>query len=431
MPCCKAEKYGWCKDLPIVDYKDEERREYCVFHAPKGKKEVSAPEFNRLITERINLAQRNNKSCDFSGAIFEWNVSFDQFSEGMVLPPIKFSEVNFIGKATFEDITFSEVDFFGVRFDDETSFYETKFSKKSDFSWARFNNEVYFGGVVFHETEFSKAIFNAVVFNKATFNNEAYFDLVTFKEISYFLGRTFIKGSSFIGLNILDRIIFEDVNLEKVSFISSDLRKIDFINCIWPKRFGRFVLYDEIILFGHENQLDHRFRGNLFQILKHEWSGCKKDISCSKRKILKVEILYRMIKQKYKEEHNEYEVSNWHYGEKEMFRKGNPFRRFFPLSLSNLYWLSSGYGERPVRAGIALISLISILSILTAMSGLKPPEGGFAAIILNTLQYATLQKETVFKPVSLSGAYLKLFAQILIPVQTALFALAIKNRFKR
>ena len=101
------------------------------------------------------------------------------------------------------------------------------------------------------------------------------------------------------------------------------------------------------------------------------------------------------------------------------------------MSLSNLYWLSNGYGERPVRAGIGLIFLIIILSVLTSMSGLKPPEEGFAAIILNTLQYATLQKATLLEPVSLTGAYLKLLTQILIPLQTALFALAIKNRLKR
>lgn len=265
-----------------------------------------------------------------------------------------------------------------------------------------------------------------------------------------FYGSHIQRGANFKHLRIKEKILFEGSGLKKASFVDTDLRKIDFINCTWPKRFGRNLLYDEISLFAADRQPNPRFKGRPSEILKQEWDGFKKDISCNKEATKKVEILYRMLKQKYKEEHNEYEVSDWHYGEKEMFRKGSYFRRFFPLSLSNLYWFSSGYGERPVRAGIVLIFLIIGVSILMTMSGLMPSTGdsvysidrikGFddildlsklKALILNTLQYATLQKEAIFKPESLSGAYLKLFAQILIPVQTALFALAIKNRFKR
>jgi len=43
--------------------------------------------------------------------------------------------------------------------------------------------------------------------------------------------------------------------------------------------------------------------------------------------------------------------------EKEMFRKSHPLRRFLP-SISTLYWLSSGYGERPVRAEIFLLLVL-------------------------------------------------------------------------
>jgi hypothetical protein len=33
-----AEKYVWCSDLPVVDYKAVEGNKFCVFHAPQGKK---------------------------------------------------------------------------------------------------------------------------------------------------------------------------------------------------------------------------------------------------------------------------------------------------------------------------------------------------------------------------------------------------------
>ena len=55
------------------------------------------------------------------------------------------------------------------------------------------------------------------------------------------------------------------------------------------------------------------------------------------------------------------------------------------------------------------------------------------AIILNTLQTVTFQKETLFVPRndSISGEYIKIMSQILIPIQVALFALAVRNKFKR
>ena len=223
--------------------------------------------------------------------------------------------------------------------------------------------------------------------------------------------------------------------MKGVSFLDTDIRKMDFINCHWPtdkkwyKRLtgisGRRVLYDE-------NTLSNRKYGE-------------------PEKIKKVELLYRRLKQKYKEEHDEQEVSNWHFGEKEMFRKGNWWRRYVPFgSITNIYWLSSGYGERPFRSIISLVFLICGLSILQALTGLVPssvePVHGIEsingicdikdiekleALIINTLQFVTFQREPMFRPNTLNGEFIKLLSRILIPLQAALFALAIRNRFRR
>jgi hypothetical protein len=280
-----------------------------------------------------------------------------------------------------------------------------------------------------------------------------------------FSGKTFFNKVYLNHLKIEKKIKFEGVNLSKSSFLDSDLYLIDFINPIWPKKYGRNVLFDEMRLFfnitddkGKDlqdvekipegsfdkfkqqykqifNSLKRRFEGNLFEIFKREWNGFKKDISFEKEIIHKVEILYRTLKRKYKEEHNDPEVSNWHYGEKEMFRKGNLFRRYFPISLSNLYWLSSGYGERPLRAGMFLFSLVLILSFFLFKAGLNNLNSNYEintwSIVLNTLKFATFQKDFFFVPKNLYGETFKLLAQILIPIQTALFALAVRNRFRR
>ena len=54
-----------------------------------------------------------------------------------------------------------------------------------------------------------------------------------------------------MGLIINEKMSFENVDLTKVYFLDTDLRKIDFINCTWHKKHGRGRnrLYDEIMLF--------------------------------------------------------------------------------------------------------------------------------------------------------------------------------------
>jgi hypothetical protein len=122
-----------------------------------------------------------------------------------------------------------------------------------------------------------------------------------------------------------------------------------------------------------------------------------------------------------------------------MFRKSNRFRRFLP-SISTLYWLSSGYGERPVRAGIALFLLIIALSILFGITGIKSIDDSSIIEIKKwsdiwnfnylkaTIEYATFESKPNFIP---ENWFLKIAAKLLIPLQAALFALALRNRFRR
>lgn len=572
MPCCMAEEYAWCEDLPVVDYKDEEGKEYCVFHAPQRKKNLSPVKFNEHVFERIKEAKANDTTCDLSGTIFKGYISFSQFTTKNPLPQIdfsgctftgnvNFSEVIFSGAADFSMTTFSEavyfrgttfgtvdfsesvfnkeilfnrsefygtVNFSRVNFNGKTSFSNVKFhvscdredEKEVNFSESKFNEEVDFSWTIFDEwANFSRAIFNGestiahatfsaganfcettfngrVVFKKhkfiphkelelhedklfyvkknqrelasgATynkvktlmqpmFNGRVNFSRASFNEKAYFFENIFTIGE-FIELTVKEKVRLEGTNLKQISFLDTDLRMMDFINCKWPERFWRFgrnVLYDELTLFCNEDKkqdndnkdknllykLKQRFNEKPSEILKGEWNGLKKDISCNKEKIKKVETLYRRLKQKYKEEHDEFEVSNWHYGEKEMFRKGNRWRRLLP-SVSTLYWLSSGYGERPVRAGITLLLLIIIISVLFGLTGIKSITDNSSVIKIKewadiwnldflkaTIEYATFESKPTFIP---ENWFFKIAAKLLIPLQAALFALALRNRFRR
>jgi uncharacterized protein YjbI with pentapeptide repeats len=529
-----AEKYKWCKNLTTISYRDKEGKEYCVFHAPKGQKGISLEAFNRRVYEKINKNQNEKSLCDFSGTIFDGDISFLQYNKDNPLPEIKFLDAQFKGAADFSKVQFSEearflyaqfsrdtifarakfigladfrstkfsgladfryaqflevADFLSAQFSQTASFIRAQFSREASFLFTLFSQGAYYSEAQFidnvnfphtkfsataefrstkfsGETYFTDTKFSEVSFKKAHFSKrvdfcggteisgDANFLEVQFSGEAFFRGKIFFKGGLLDKLTIKGKISFEKVDLKRVLFFDTDLRKIDFINCEWEKKHGRKVLFNEIKLFDEiqENitkQDEHTKTKKTSGQLQGWLDKRLNQVKARSAEINKVEILYRMLKQKYKDEHNDPEVSDWHYGEREMYRKESLFRRYFPLSFSNLYWLSSGYGERPIRAGIFLIVLIIGLSIFLGLSGLKGIEGkdladvmsikGFAdianfnklnALILNTFQYA-LFREPYFRPDSMIGYYLKSLAQILIPIQIGLFAFAVRNRFRR
>ena len=160
--------------------------------------------------------------------------------------------------------------------------------------------------------------------------------------------------------------------------------------------------------------------------------------------------LYRQLKQQYKERHNEAVASKWHYREKEMFRKKRLFRRVLP-STTNLYWIFSGYGESPVQAGVLLLALLASLIVLMTAFGLVAIPGKeineitniqgfpftinwmkFRILIETILQHAVFTKKPYYEAATSGGAtVLLVFTRLIIPIQAALFAFALRNKFRR
>jgi hypothetical protein len=52
-------------------------------------------------------------------------------------------------------------------------------------------------------------------------------------------------------------------------------------------------------------------------------------------------------------------------------------------------------------------------------------------LLNDVFKYVTLQKDACLQPTSTIGYLVKTVAQILIPIQGALFAFALKNKFRR
>jgi len=401
MPCTESQS-GWCKAYPVV-YKNKEGREYCVFHAPVGGKETNSEKFNELVFEKIKKTEPN-QICDFSGTIFEWEISFRKVQ----FKATDFSNATFSERSNFEDATFSgSANFSGAAFSKRVDFFRATFSEEADFSGTTFSNWA----------DFRTAIF----FKNAFFSNSKFLGQTSFN------GETFLDNGNFQNVFINEIIRFEGVSVKKVTFLDTDLRKMDFKYCKWENVRGRFVLYDEIQIWSKRDYREKEYG-----------------------KITKVEILYRSLKQKSITEKDKAAASNWHYGEHEMFRKANLFRRFFPFSISFLYWISSGYGERPFRAGITLLFLIFTISVIFGITGIKPINEkesskeisiigkdnkpnfhNFGKALLATIQFVTLEGNPKFVPATLIGEYLKIAATIIVPFQGALFILALRNRYRR
>jgi hypothetical protein len=126
-------------------------------------------------------------------------------------------------------------------------------------------------------------------------------------------------------LNPPDAVTFLGTDLTKCRFQDTDLRKVLLDGVTWPRKNGRWIVYDEIAPVEAADESGEEGGG------RRPWS--------------RIERLYRDLKQNYEDRRDYERAGDFHYGEKEM-RRQNPETprelRFFLW----LYWLFSGYGER-------------------------------------------------------------------------------------
>ena len=363
-----------------------------------------------------------------------------------------FSTSVFGGKTDLKNAFFLETaDFSSSTFDKATTFTDTVFSKPVDFKNATFDGSAKFLNTKFQNTAlFLNTNFNSGVTFRASFGDKSSFQGAVIREYSVFLGSTFIATADFTSVYCEKIVRFEEVSLEGVSFQGTDIRKLGLTNCTWRKRHGDSVLYDEHMLFCKYSPLILPMRNplNIARLMLPTIDILPKIDATDAGK---VESLYRMLKQRAKEDHDEVSASNWHYREKQMFRLGNPWRRYVPgASLTWLYWICSGYGERPIRAFGALLIIWISLSALLLVTGLTLPGSGsdlygmdkhqieagisyfnMGPSMLNTFKIATLQKDALLTPIGWKSEVVKILAQIILPIQAALFAFAVRNRFRR
>jgi uncharacterized protein YjbI with pentapeptide repeats len=269
--CCKADAHGlldWCRNLDIV-YTDEDGRQYCVFHAPRGKKGVSIEKFNKLIFQKIentkianDEAHNQKEICNLSDTIFEGDIDFRSFREKRSLPDIDFVGAQFSGEANFVGAQFSgEANFVGAQFSEranfwkaqfsgEANFWKAQFSKGASFSDVQFSGEANFVGAKFsRKARFGLAKFSREAsFSDAQFSKGASFWKAQFSTEAAFYRTLFDKEVDFTHVHAGQALHFEEVNLSHVRLADTDVKRIDFMNCYWREKRGRRIIADETII---------------------------------------------------------------------------------------------------------------------------------------------------------------------------------------
>lgn len=483
MGCCKAEKFeGWCKEYPIA-YTNTHGDEYCLFHAPKEHKGVSVENFNSTVNGLIEAASAADETvCNLSGTIFPGVFFFTHcneplsqidfhmaifcgdaiFKHATTFPiNVNFVDVTFCGSANFEHVTFNDAWFQHIIFSGPADFSSTTFNGEADFSDCTFNNETNFSHATFNgEASFFHTTFNHVQFSRTTFKGLATFSKATFNNTAIFendRGKIFQGGALFTEVQRVSSTIFFieiDFSASPISFLETILANFRFDRCTWPRKEYsglltwlnnkpfKLLTSDDAEVFFDEIQAEFKdgFCGG--------WSKKWSHLNLLARYEM-VEDLYRQMKEQYMERHNEAEASKWHYREKEMFRKKKLMRRYFPLSASNLYWAFSGYGERPVRAGVIL--LMQFLTIGVAMNSLgfkatnkaaiikiiegfsfSPDWAKIELVIQAIIEHALFVKDPTLTALTTLGSItLLLGTKVLIPVQAALLVFALRNKFQK
>lgn len=317
--------------------------------------------------------------------------------------------------------------FMGATFSGDANFDEVAFNGDAQFTEAAFNTDAWFRKTKFNRcVSFQKSTFHGDThFQRTVFKGDTDFHKSTFKNIGYFRETKFLNNAHFTRANAHNSLEFEDVEMRNVRLASMDFKHTHFIRCKWGYSWGWRIIQQLTENKGWEGLL--RFARRI--------TADEKDSSLSHAYL---EEGYRRLKEKYKREGNQVDASAWHYSEKEMYRRTRWWRRYNPIGLTNLYKHSSGFGECPERAAFWLIVLaLSVFILLwkdelNANSFHLPTSYAEAQSSFNlTLEYLLFMKPE-FKPnIPWIKPTVTVISRLLIPIQAALFGMALRNKFRR
>jgi uncharacterized protein YjbI with pentapeptide repeats len=191
---------------------------------------------------------RFNGDVSFYGAEFYGDVSFygARFNGN-----VQFHKAIFMRSGQSENRrTEVRVSFYGANFRGDVSFDEAKFNEASSFVRAEF-----YGDVSFYGAEFNK---------RATFDDSFFSKGVSFRDVKFPKAASNLKDKdtdyiSFrrVNFKISTKIVFDNCNMERVSFIHTNISRITFRNIKWGKDFR---IFDEELLLLKLNNDDLTYK---------------------------------------------------------------------------------------------------------------------------------------------------------------------------
>lgn len=482
---CESDEWlrSSCKDERF--FKQHSDKNYCVLHYPDFDK---LDAFAEAVQRKID-----SRNYDFKGAWFPIEFKFQyfdaqiemDFSYAHFTKETKFTSTKFKNRIDFSYACFAEIvyfnwaefhletNFFHAHFLKNAWFYKTEFQKRVDFGQATFESKTFF-----HETNFvgeanfsSAKIFDNISFKSATFQDYASFDghssheQFTEKTIFEFQYTRFRKP---------ELISFHSMNLSPNWFVDVDSRKLIFINSIWNldiKREiktleSRGIYYPEKLLRIACQQLSTNMEENNL----YDEASKFRQIALEMEKAEKSESLRQSFKAFSKRE--SYKVESKGYLGIFLRLTKNFFVRIFNLLLHYFYKITSFYGESWILATFMLLSIFVISSMLyslpissfnisqsetdyfdklvtTKSPSPSPSDDGiekkifevadtaekYRSLKLNEAVIYSFQVGTFQSPdTKPSNIFAKVFVaieSILVPLQFALLALAIRRKFMR
>lgn len=194
-------------------------------------------------------------------------------------------------------------------------------------------------------------------------------------------------------------VLFRNVDLSNCCLVGNDIQKLVFDNVRWKKRWGRNILRDEQVYKRDKNAP----LGNLKEA-------------------------YQILKEWYKQRGDHATSGDFHYGEMEARRRGE---RWYKSTPEFLYWACSGYGIRYQRALMILVFLIVAAAYIYMSYGSGLVKNDFLESLLFSLQVSSLQRPTLPHGQIDLVRWVYAVESIVVPIQAALFVLALRMRLKR
>lgn len=377
----------------------------CILHSHNEDKDLN--EFTLRVNDRI---EADEEEIDLIGCYFPKSLDTEFFKGRTFKKYVNFSDAIFAKK---------KIDFSKAKFSKGASFYRVKFSEQVLFSKTSFEG----GMTTFREAEFNDVSFNGTLFRgeEVSFSDTKFigvtvFDAPHFYGQVYFLRTQFKKCCKFLWIEIRTTRppIFKDADLSKCSFLHSNIDKVDFRYCpfctesrkplyIFPSR-KQNVLKDEL---DYDDEVEKNSKDNNVR-----------------EKYEDVRRLYLELKRNFEERKDWNTAGDFHYGEMECRRKMKGW-----FSLEGLYFLVSGYGERPLRASVVLFVLTFLFFPAMYMIFERDP---FWVSVWDSFKVATFMRiGTPIEPDTGLGKFFLALESILCPTQFALFALALRRKVKR